>query len=411
MRRSILLVGNYPPPYGGVPTHVAYLAPFLAERGWNVHVVSLNGNPSFGSNADERRGAVQIHRPSKSLRVAALPGSGVALLRAGMAPAYMASHRGTAALAAYLYRLVCRHDIKLISAYHLLPAAAASTWAARAAGIPLVASVFGEIYDRLELYLAEREDIRRILDTSHALLSCSEHCARSIQLVEPTASARSVYYGVDTEFFRPEVDASSIRKRMGVPAEQPVVLFLARMNRLMGLDVLLDAIPRVLKARSDVRFLIAGGQDELSDQALTVARASNGTVHALPNVPFSELPACYNAATLFVAPSVNERACLGLAPIEAMSCARPALVSDVGGGREVIQDGRTGRLVSPRDPEALAGGILELVSMPTEERIEMGAEGRRLVLARFDKNDTNRAMEAIFLDAVGAKRGLRRQKR
>jgi hypothetical protein len=63
-KRSILLFGNYPPPFGGVPVHLKYLAPYLAQKGWSVHVLSMAGNQNWVRVPSQAMDGCTIHRPS-----------------------------------------------------------------------------------------------------------------------------------------------------------------------------------------------------------------------------------------------------------------------------------------------------------------------------------------------------------
>ena len=66
---GVLLFGNHPLPYGGVPRHVESLAGFLADRGWTVHVLSMAGE----RRAPERTCGYTIHRPSRGERFGTSP--------------------------------------------------------------------------------------------------------------------------------------------------------------------------------------------------------------------------------------------------------------------------------------------------------------------------------------------------
>jgi glycosyltransferase involved in cell wall biosynthesis len=115
----------------------------------------------------------------------------------------------------------------------------------------------------------------------------------------------------------------------------------------------------------------------------------------MSDIPDERMPDLYSAATIVVVPSLNARACLGLAIAEGMAAGKPVVVSAVGGGPEVATDGETGVLVPPGDSAALAKAILRLID--DDEAIgRMGARGRADAEARFDKDLTNRAMERHF---------------
>jgi glycosyltransferase involved in cell wall biosynthesis len=119
----------------------------------------------------------------------------------------------------------------------------------------------------------------------------------------------------------------------------------------------------------------------------------------VPDVPQPELPHYYAAATVAVSPSLNERACLGLAVAEAMATARPVVVTDVGGGPELVKHEVNGLLVPPGDPAALAEAVLAL-TRDEERRRRMAASGLDVARRGFDRAVTNQRMEELFLEAM-----------
>lgn len=404
MRRSVLLLGNHPPPFGGVPTHIEYLATHLAANGWEVHVVSMTGPRC----PPVLRNGYTIHRPSRAERRAVLaraplraPGRFLRhAVAAGMGPARAPRlYLGSLALAEWAGTLVRRHDIRLISAYHLFSAGLVGSWLSREFGIPLATTIFGEIYQNPQMHRRHLPEVRRIVDQSRALLSCSRHCANSLRLLGLDVPVETVYYGIDTSRFSPDLDDAPLRQRLNIPPGRPVVLFLARMNRIMGLEVVLEAIPRVLADQPDTCFLLAGGEGELTARAREAEARWPGHVRVAADVPGESLPQCYAAATVVTVPSINSRACLGLAIAESLASGRPVVVSEVGGGPEIVRHDGTGLLVPPSDPVALAAGVTSLLRDPAR-RQRLADAGRALVLEHFDKDATNRSMEARFLDLL-----------
>jgi glycosyltransferase involved in cell wall biosynthesis len=232
------------------------------------------------------------------------------------------------------------------------------------------------------------------------LLSCSHHCSRSLEVLGLPAQVRTVHYGVDVSEFSPGVDAARVRERHGLRPRDQVVLFVGRMVREMGLHVLLAALPRLLREDPTIKVLILGGNGELRREAEEYAARSPDRVFVIADVLQSELPLYYAAATIAVSPSVNERACLGLAVAEAMASARPVVVTNIGGGPELVEDDRNGILIPPSDPAALADAVLNLAA--DDQRRRRLAECAVAVARRdFDQAATNRQMEELFKEAHG----------
>jgi glycosyltransferase involved in cell wall biosynthesis len=400
--RGILLFGNHPPPFGGVPTHLQYLSTYLAERGWRVHVLSMAGvrrDPEITQYTVHRPPPGELHR---ALARDTLARPGTRWSQARRSSRFIADSPrlflGCLALSAFALDLVRRYDLQVIGAYHLLAAGLASAWVAEELGLPLVTTVFGEIHAAPDQYQRRRAEVEYILRSSRRVLSPSRHCAASLGLLGLPA-AEVVYYGIDTSRFRPGLDGSGVRRRLGLADGDFVVLFVARMVREMGLHVLLASIPQVIREARNVRFVIAGTRGELENDAQTAARLHPEQVFVFSDVGPEELPLLYAAASIAVTPSINQRACLGLAVAEAMASAKPVIVSRIGGGPELLTDGESGLLVPPNDPAALAQAILCLARQP--ERLNpMGELGRERATRDFDARVTSRKMEGIFLEAL-----------
>jgi glycosyltransferase involved in cell wall biosynthesis len=168
----------------------------------------------------------------------------------------------------------------------------------------------------------------------------------------------------------------------------------------MGLDVLLRAVPEIVRRRANARFVIVGSDGDLATEARKCADSFPRHVAVVINAPYAELPEYYRTASIAVAPSVNERACLGLAIIEAMACGRAVIGSDVGGTREVLIDGETGFLVPPGESNALADKVVGALVDPQTLEL-MGQRGRLRAETQFDKDLTNNRFESLVLDIIG----------
>jgi glycosyltransferase involved in cell wall biosynthesis len=183
-------------------------------------------------------------------------------------------------------RIIEEFDVRVISAYHIFSAGLVGSWVSKRFGIPLVTTVFGEIFAFPSLYRAFADAVAvKILQSSRRIISCSQHCADSLRNLDVDLPVEVVYYGVDPARFHPRVDGSPLRVRWGVSPERRVVLYLARMVHEMGLHVLLKAIPDVLRSRPSSFFVIAGASGSLSAEAVRVANRYPQSVVVLPDVP------------------------------------------------------------------------------------------------------------------------------
>jgi glycosyltransferase involved in cell wall biosynthesis len=198
---------------------------------------------------------------------------------------------------------------------------------------------------------------------------------------------RVIYGGVDLGRFVPP--------SQGLPRAFDVVTT-TRLENYKGVFDLIDAMELVLKRRPGTRLSIVGdGSQRVALQQAAAARGLSELVTFWGEQ--ADVPSRLKEARVFVLSSHEEG--LPNAAIEAMACALPVVATNVGGTPEVVADGETGRLVSPRDPQSLASAILYYLDHPQFMQAH-GAAGRVRATARFDVEVTARAYEQLYVELV-----------
>jgi glycosyltransferase involved in cell wall biosynthesis len=309
-----------------------------------------------------------------------------------------------AALVHYFRSRIISENIRIICAYNLLRTGYLALRLGEEHGVPFLMFNFGEIYANLDLLRrtrALREFAAHIVQKSAGLLSCSRHCASSYELIGLSADVKVVDTCVDTRMFHPANDGGALRKRMRIPEHDILVMFVGRMVADMGLDSLLEIIPLLRSSHPNVSVLIAGTQGELTQSVKETSRMNPGKVFFATDVTLEDLPSCYAASDIVVAPTAGARACSSLAALEAMASGKPVVAAGVGGIPEVVHDRETGMLIPPGDPGALARAVLALVR-DKDLRRRLGSAGRTLVKERFDKDIANKVMVNMFNAVVGS---------
>jgi glycosyltransferase involved in cell wall biosynthesis len=115
-----------------------------------------------------------------------------------------------------------------------------------------------------------------------------------------------------------------------------------------------------------------------------------------------DVPAWLAEADMFLLSSVSEGICLTV--LEAMAAGLPVIATDVGGNREIVDDGKTGRLVPARNPEAMATAIIAMCENTLLSR-EMGRLGHELVLSRFNVRTMVAQYETMYHELLGRECG------
>jgi len=197
----------------------------------------------------------------------------------------------------------------------------------------------------------------------------------------PAARVRLIWNGAPLAEFAPVAPAAALatRRELGLPAESLVVGAIGRLSEQKGHRDLLAAAARVLARKKDARLLIVGDGDQM--EAL---RRQADTLGITASVLFAghrtDVRALLGALDVFCISSTYEGTPLAL--FEAMAAGKAIVSTAVDGCREVLEDGATGLLVPPRDPEALAAALLRCLD-DAALRVSL-AKRARDASARFD---------------------------
>lgn len=234
----------------------------------------------------------------------------------------------------------------------------------------------------------------RLADAVFSSSDCSaDWCAREYGL--DRARIPRLHTGIDTSLFRPQP----------VPrAPTPTVLFIGKLLRNKGVEVLTDAACEVAKDFPGLRLRLVGrGEDSVIGLLRSkVAKYGSESMLELPGfVRREDLPQELSRAHLFAAPSQYEGG-PGFVYLEAMSCGLPVIGCRGSGAAEVIRHQHNGLLVDPDDVAALADALRTLLGDPSAS-IAMGHRARRFVA---EEADTRRCVGEIarFYERVLADR-------
>jgi glycosyltransferase involved in cell wall biosynthesis len=190
-----------------------------------------------------------------------------------------------------------------------------------------------------------------------------------------------IYNGRDLNRFHPptEHERAEARAALGIEDRRAIVV-LGRLEEQKGHTFLIEAIARLIPRWPSLVALFAGSGGLKANLMLQRDRAAlSKHIEFLGIVPRSE--GILAAADVVVLPSLFEG--LPLAAIEALACGCPMVATGIGGTREVVIHERTGLLVPPRNPEALANAITRILS-DTTFGAHLGENGRRYVERHFD---------------------------
>ena len=279
-------------------------------------------------------------------------------------------------------------------------------------GLPLVTTfhalglVRREHQGAADGFPAARVGIEKVLvaRSDRVIAECPQDWSDLVRLygADPARLAM-VPCGFDAREFAPG-SRQAARRRLGLPADEFMVLQVGRMVPRKGVETVVRAM--ACAPCEGMRLRVVGGEAEVADQRLTPEIGRLMDVAASCGVadrvvfegckPRSELRHWYAAADVFVTTPWYEP--FGITPLEAMACARPVVGSAVGGVQFSVEDGVTGLLVPPKNPSALADALAALRADPGRARA-MGEAGLARARERFTWDGVARGLAAAFDDA------------
>jgi glycosyltransferase involved in cell wall biosynthesis len=226
----------------------------------------------------------------------------------------------------------------------------------------------------------DRDALRALTPSNDRLIAVSSAIVHKISDERGSAAPVSlIHNGVDLERYDHQEPCCTLKDEYGMEAGAQIVGVVARLEPEKGHDTLLAAWPQVLRACPDAYLLVVGEGSRC--EALMQQAADLRIGHRVVFTGRREdVPAVTAALDVAVLPSYREAQ--GLSVLEAMALSRPVVASNVGGIPEMIEDGITGLLVPPRDPDALAAAIVRLLR--DHQLADMvGRAGHDLVHRRF----------------------------
>ena len=229
-----------------------------------------------------------------------------------------------------------------------------------------------------------RSALRRIGDGCDVVTYLGEYTrGRLAPVLSPRTQLCRLTPGVDSERFHPDVDGRPIRDRYRL-GDRPVIVCVSRLVPRKGQDVLLRALPAVLRSVPDAALLVVGdGPDRKRLEAIADREGVRAAVRFSGPVAWADLPAHYDAGQVFAMPCRTRRRGLdveglGIVYLEASATGLPVVAGRSGGAPDAVILGETGHLVDGRDVAAVAGSIVALLRDPAAAAA-MGAAGRAWV--------------------------------
>ncbi len=347
----------YPPVIGGIEKHLNELCHGLAEKGVQSEVLVSNVRPRTEIVYDN------------SIRITKVPEHG----RLQSAPL-------TASFYHYLRERAREADILH---FHFPNPTAEMSLMFSKIDKPYVVTYHSDIIRQAKLRKLYFPFMLRFLRKAKAIIATSPNYVQFSDVLSKVQDKCAVVpFGVDPARFAPRAegagDIASVRKAYG----PSIVLFIGKFRYYKGLDVLIEAMKKV----KGKLLLIGAGplEQELKKQA--AAADLHKKVFFMGELSDQEVVTYLQACDVFVLPSTYPSEAFGIVQLEAMACGKPVVSTELGTGTSFVnQHQKTGLVIQPNDPGALAEAIDHLLASPGI-REQYGRAGRKRVEQYFTRD-------------------------
>jgi phosphatidylinositol alpha-1,6-mannosyltransferase len=387
---NLLIVSSeFPPGPGGIGAHTHHLADQLCGLGWQVSVLA----PQHYASAEE----VRRFNESQAYSIQTFPRVPTAPLKA-----------------VQRYSAIARH-LRQASPDVVIASGTRAVWVTSAAigsaSIPWVAIGHGSEFTLVTGW--ERALVRRTYDRASAIISVSRFTLGLVLAcgIRPAAS-HVIPNGADDKFFRilPESVVAATRRRLGF-GDDPLLLTVGNVTERKGQEVVIRAMPEILRRHPRARYLIAGlPTDRAKLESIARELGVEDRVHFLGRQPYDEIRCLMNAADLFLmtsrSTSTGDCEGFGIAVIEAALCGTPAIVSRGSGLSEAVADMETGMIVPEGDSAGVADAVCRMLG-DDAFRAGLAKRARERALDGYTWTEVISRYDAVLreLAGVGARPG------
>jgi len=248
------------------------------------------------------------------------------------------------------------------------------------------------IYDGLFGY-------RLLRDASKVIALSQTEAEQYMSMEVPEDKIEVIPNGIDLSEYSKLPPKGSFKKKLSLDNNEKIILFLGRIHRIKGVDILIKAFASINTKLENVKLVVAGPDDGYLYEVRALARtlgigdkiAFVGPLHGVNKLE------AYVDADFLVVPSLYE--IFGIVILEAYACGKPVIASRVMGPEELVLDGKTGILVNPGEINELTDAIELLLNDESKTRI-MGMNARQFVTKNFDIEKIVNKIEILYKETL-----------
>lgn len=347
--------------YGGSSLAAYYMAIEMKKRGHEIHVFTTS---AVSRDSLEKDGNMTIYRYGTNFRIL------------------------TSNISFGMFKKPLKYNVDAIHIhFDIPPGPIAGLRYAKKKKVPLIVTYHGDweegyggLIRRIGVGLHNKYLVDKLLSYADVIISPSKYYVdRSRFLGGYKDKIVEIPNGINLGDFNLPYSKEECREKLGLPLDGKVALFLGNLSPYKGPEILVKAMPNVIRHIPNAKLIFAGrGVMKKELGMLSNNLGIDENVRFVGFVDDNLKLFYYKAADVFCLPSVMSTECYPLVILEAMAYSLPIIASDMGGIPDAVKNGENGLLVPPKDSEALADAIIYLLESK-DVRERMGRIGRKKI--------------------------------
>lgn len=391
--RILQVVNAYYPPYGsgGVAFVVHNISKALAKRGHKVTVYTTNA-------LDRENSFYPMQNPYNDDGVEVYYFKNI--IYKHQIHVYFSKE-----LIEAVRKSIDMYDIVHIHEYRSYISIAVSYYAKKY-GIPYVLQVHGSLprimaWQKLKLIHDVLFGYRVLRSASRVVALTRAEAEQYKAMGVPEEKIAVIPNGVDLSEYSDLPPRGNFRRKFGIPEEKKIIMYLGRIDRVKGLDILVNAYAYIVnKLKVNNILLVIAGMDfgYLSElKQLLNKLAINSNILLTGPLYGKDKLAAYVDADVFILPSRYEA--FGMVILEACACSKPVIASNHKTFSEIIINGETGLLFQTGNVQELVKAIMYVLTHPREAE-NMGRRARKLIEQKFSLDKVAGSLEALYKEIL-----------
>ncbi|MDD5680515.1 MAG: glycosyltransferase family 4 protein [Candidatus Omnitrophica bacterium] len=291
---------------------------------------------------------------------------------------------------------------------HTAKAGSIGRLAAKMAGVPVIIHTFhGHVFHgyfsaaKTRFFLAIEKLLAGVTDRIIAVSEGQKEEIKRYLSIKDSGKIIAIPLGFDLDKFTAERDESALRIELGIPKEVLVLGIVGRLTAIKNHNMFFLAAKEIKSLNPDkrIKFVIVG-DGELKGDLVRLARSLGIYSDCIFTSWRKDIDALYRIMDVVSLTSLNEGTPVSI--IEALASARPVVVTDVGGVRDEVEDGKSGFIVPSNDIEAFARAVTSLIN-DKDKRERFGKYGREFACKRHSKEQLISSIENLYYSELKKK--------